>query len=364
MGSDLNKIKTADFIKPYKYIIFDLDGVITSEETYWNCAALVIYEILSGSLWSLKNPNGYLSNKNIDYRRAEDSVCEIKDLIFNKGKIISEFKRYGVNSNWDLGYYTLLGCVINGAGGELTPEKNSSRDFFGGVYKFIANIGANDSYSFLAELEKRAQRVIPMEEGFYKRYGVLWNYCYDLFQEWYFGRTEDSVQKMGFVNKERPLLPLDKLHELFGTLKKDGKILSVATGRLKDELKSLENWGLLGYFGNIVTYTDCINAEKSLKNTVSLSKPHPYQFLKALFAEDYTDGQIIAGEYNKEIMTRVLVIGDAASDLTAAKSIRAAFMGVLTGVLTRGDFEKQKADFICSNVLEVIYSRGGHWPSV
>jgi len=344
----------AEFLKPYKYIIFDLDGVITSEEMYWRCAALVVCEILSGDLWNRENQTAFLSKKNIfDAERsklAEDKASEIMETVFCGKKTISKFKRYGVNSNWDLGYYTLLSCVINGARGADTPAKYSV-EFFDGVYGFISDIGANDSYSFYDILEKRVNEVMPMHGDFYKRCGVLWNYSYDLFQKWYFG--DAKLNRTGFIHKEQPLLPIDKLRNLFSALKKEGKTLLIATGRQETEITPLKEWGVYEYFDNAATYTDCVNAENLLNKTVSLSKPHPYQLLKALFAKTYTDEQLVSGDYDKGIMPQVLVVGDSISDLTAAKNLNnAAFTGVLTGVLSRSDFENQKADFICGSILD------------
>ena len=33
----------------YDTVIFDMDGVITSEEMYWNAAALTVYEYINSS---------------------------------------------------------------------------------------------------------------------------------------------------------------------------------------------------------------------------------------------------------------------------------------------------------------------------
>ena len=39
----------AKFVHQYKTVIFDMDGVITSEQNYWNSAALTVYEFLHSS---------------------------------------------------------------------------------------------------------------------------------------------------------------------------------------------------------------------------------------------------------------------------------------------------------------------------
>lgn len=39
-------MKLAKFLDKYDTVIFDMDGVITSEQNYWNCAALTVWEYL------------------------------------------------------------------------------------------------------------------------------------------------------------------------------------------------------------------------------------------------------------------------------------------------------------------------------
>ena len=40
-------MKLAKFLDKYDTVIFDMDGVITSEQNYWNCAALTVWEYLN-----------------------------------------------------------------------------------------------------------------------------------------------------------------------------------------------------------------------------------------------------------------------------------------------------------------------------
>ena len=40
-------MKLAKFLDKYDTVIFDMDGVITSEQNYWNCAALIVWEYLN-----------------------------------------------------------------------------------------------------------------------------------------------------------------------------------------------------------------------------------------------------------------------------------------------------------------------------
>lgn len=38
-------IRLKPFLDNYDLLLFDMDGVITSEQAYWTCAALTVYEM-------------------------------------------------------------------------------------------------------------------------------------------------------------------------------------------------------------------------------------------------------------------------------------------------------------------------------
>ena len=80
------------FLDKYDTVIFDMDGVITSEQNYWNCAALTVWEYMH-------------RNRGIDIDAAQcmEQLSEIRKKVFCDDKIITELKARGVNSNWDLG---------------------------------------------------------------------------------------------------------------------------------------------------------------------------------------------------------------------------------------------------------------------
>ena len=97
-------------------------------------------------------------------------------------------------------------------------------------------------------------------------------------------------------------------------------------------------------------------AEKRL-NTNALTKPHPYMFLKALYGTDYEDEKIINGEYDAERIKKTLIVGDAGSDILAAKAMGADFCAVLTGVNgkeARAYFEDLKAEYILDCVTDML----------
>jgi len=82
-----------------KLIIFDLDGVITSEEAYWDTAGLVIHELLySPHYWNIENTtDAYQPVTTADASRA------VSRSILPEAVIVG-FKSRAVNSNWDTCY--------------------------------------------------------------------------------------------------------------------------------------------------------------------------------------------------------------------------------------------------------------------
>ena len=91
-------------IKMLKGVIFDMDGVITSEQNYWNCAALTVWEYLN-----------YNSGQKINAAECMQNISKIRSRVFSDDELISVLKGKGVNSNWDLGYVTvLIAWICNG----------------------------------------------------------------------------------------------------------------------------------------------------------------------------------------------------------------------------------------------------------
>lgn len=332
------------FLDRYDTLIFDMDGVITSESAYWDAAALTVREFLSDKR--------HFGDGDIDVSYMSDNVEAIRNEIFLNDKIITYFKSIGVNSNWDLGYITVLVCIVTG-----TTDAQK-------VYEYAQNTGgtAPDVYDTLAKL---ASEKLGKDFEYFRRNGRLWNDMCDCFQEWYlgdelfteeYGRTPYKVGKPGLYKKEKPIIGLEDLKALLCELS-ETKRLCIATGRLYNEIVPLlEIWGVADYFdkNGICNYNHVIEADKELGK--QFTKPHPYMFLKALYGLDYPNSKIDSGDYDKTKIKTALAIGDAGADILAARAMGADFCAVLTGVAGesgRAYFEEQNAEFILRNVGEM-----------
>lgn len=309
-------------------IIFDMDGVITTEQNYWNVAALTIWEHLF---------------KETDIKYMEENTEEIRKKVFLNDRIISLCKNLGVNSNWDLAYivYSMLNIL-------------KTKDFekvFNALEEL--NLGAIELYDYLGQ------------QG-YKRLGSIWKSLQATFQEWYLGdenyyktfNKQPSISgKQGLIRKEMPLFEVEKLSHLFENLNKKGYKLGIATGRPVIEItEPFKRWDFFKFFdeNSIVTFSDVEQAEK--ENNCILVKPHPFMFLKAFYGRDYPNSKLISGDYDKSVLADSYGVGDAGADILSAQAAGLKFIAVLTGVSgesARAYFEKSHADIILNNVLQI-----------
>ena len=178
------------------------------------------------------------------------------------------------------------------------------------------------------------------------------------------GRNSALLDKSGLTYGEEPIVDKEKLLTLFSLLGAS-KRLGIGTGRPRVEaITPLTRWGAMDFVDKdtIITYQDVHEAQTALQKEnpgLSLTKPHPYVFLRGVFQSSLRDEDLIAGLYDKEKCRKTLVVGDALCDLLAAKAAGCDFAAVLTGIdgeMARSYFEAEKADYILHNILELLES--------
>lgn len=332
-------MRLAKFLDKYDTVIFDMDGVITSEQNYWNCAALTVWEYLK---WN--------KGDKIDTEYAEKNISKIRALVFCGDRLIEVLKAKGVNSNWDLGYVVVLLAWICGG-----KEYNGD---FSDVLKIAEELPDN-ILSAYDDLAKQASEKTGFDYGWMRRNEGMWSTMVDLFQEWFLGDELNSHaslhgKKNGLLYNEQPIVDKDRLSKMLRLLSKDRR-LCTGTGRPYIEMiQPLTDWGIKDCFApdGLCNYDHVVAAERSL-NSNALTKPHPYMFLKALYGTDYDDKRLIDGEYDKEKIKTTLVVGDAGADILAAKAMGADFCAVLTGIQGEGArayFEDLGATYILKSV--------------
>ena len=365
-------------------IVFDLDGVITGEDAYWDTAGLVSHELLYSPLY------WHIDTRVAEYQpvtTAEESR-QVSRAILPEAVIV-RLKSRSVNSNWDTcyaGFCMYLIYLLSHLPDvtPLLPLRPSEPNWIAN-FRFHIDLlpkipvldervftALNDpvfeGYNGLALLERfnaYASKVLhtPIKDVF-ARYSPSWWFCERLFQEWYLGDKlyiEESghvpVQtgKPGCIHFEQPLLPIPQLKETLEKLGQQGYTFGVATGRPREEaLLPLERYGLLNYFDmqHVTTHAEVAQAEaiSSKKGrSDSLVKPHPYQFLLAAHPGYLPDEDV-------QNQQPFIVVGDTPSDVNGGHAAGAIVVAVKTGARTAQALtllEQSEPDFLIENVTKL-----------
>ena len=302
-----------------RILIFDMDGVITSEKKYWNTARMTVWELISSQEYL--NLTNYFGHGN----DLSQVLPEMGEQVIPSG-FIYELKSRAINSNWDLTFFVfclqLVGILreLNQADGEGWREilNNENAPIWenlqqlGGKLReggYTAQISKGTIAEFWQETESLTGNAVLEYLGEFidRRLGVnvpalapkgdLWQLCYGNFQEWYEGKKDYQLPD------DETVLELSEieatLKELYGRYS-----LAIATGRPRTEaIAPLQALGLLKYFDpkRIVTYDEVLAAESLMSQkgkSVKLGKPHPFVVIKAI--DSYSNVEALcSGSFGK-----------------------------------------------------------------
>lgn len=364
-------------------LIFDLDGVITSEARYWHTARL--------TTWQLVTQPDFLGLTHY-FGSSLDSPAQVLDKAEQviSPSFIAALKARAINSNWDLTFFViclhLIGLLSQYASPALPllpvdQPAQAQLQVLGRALRdetTLATPGAPVAASqilidrFWAATQAFrgsqvtefiphfAQQVLGYSFPLLQSGSDLWQLCYGQFQAWYEGT-------LGFVLPEdETALPLEAIHQALDALSTAGRYtLAIATGRPRNEvIVPLRNLGLLSYFAGdrIVTYDDVLAAEAVCEHQgkpQKLGKPHPFVLYRAIYPELPITALLstLALTDSRPSHPTVAYIGDAASDIVAAQQAGCFPIGVLTG-FTMGQSLQEKQgmfrDLGCPIILDSI----------
>jgi phosphoglycolate phosphatase-like HAD superfamily hydrolase len=343
-----------------RLLIFDLDGVITSEQKYWNTARLTVWQLLC-------QPQ-YLGIKEYFGPGLEQPgrVIAAGDRLINTD-FITELKNRAVNSNWDLTFFVFslhLIAILQQAGlpaaaletGQIAEIGVSLADRSLHIahsqpiiQQFWQATRQLQGTAVQAYLPTFARQVLGTDLEIFRDHGQLWILCYENFQVWYEGRCGYQLPD------DETVLELASIRNLLAQLSQSYQ-LGIATGRPRREtIDPLTAMGLIEYFApeRIVTYDEVLAAEAMLTAPIKLGKPHPFIVLKAIYPELSTDELLSLQSTHPS----VAYIGDAASDVAAALAAGCHSIGVLTGFGEDLDYKRQLlADKGCHQIIPSILS--------
>jgi phosphoglycolate phosphatase-like HAD superfamily hydrolase len=361
-------------LQEIKTLIFDLDGVITSENKYWNTARLTVWELIT-------SPD-YLALTNYwGEPIATAQVLEKLGQVLISNEFIYQLKSRAVNSNWDLTFFVLRLHLV----GILSQYQQQAGSLEQSMLIGDRNIQAKlyvlgqQLQSYTYELKKSEQmmnrfwletqtlrgsevlehvniflaRQLGAELTNFAPKNELWQLCYRNFQAWYEGYKNYQLPD------EETAIDLSLIQDTLAELSKRYS-LAIATGRPRNEVISpLQKMDLLKYFDSqrIVTYDDVLEAESvHYDSEIHLGKPHPFILYKAIYPEIEIT-KLCNDCFHLKNPQTVAYIGDAGSDVIAAKRAGCLSIGVLTGFSqdnTKVEKEKLLQNLGCDIVLDSI----------
>lgn len=363
-------------------ILFDVDGVILSEERYFDASALTVWELIH-------SPN-YLGLDSEGFTPAPDEslIRHVRQDVFADDDVLHMIKTRGINANWDMVYLTFSRQLIgflrelakeNGEAVRTFLNQEIDRKALQDIGKQLAQLNVQPDYAqFVADYDRTpvkkqemltylntiAENKTGVPTSMFSRNSTLWDVCQEAFQEWYLG--EDKLDhppiqpgKKGFLTDEIPIVEPARLKNLFSSLKDRGLTLGIGTGRPEIEtVEPLKALGVLEYFdeNRIVTAKDVLVAERKYPDDAPLSKPQPFTFAYGRLGKDHTARDVLDTPLPFEDGKQLLVVGDSPADFYAARGIGARFTAVLTGLSgqdARPQFEELGADHILNDVTDL-----------
>jgi phosphoglycolate phosphatase-like HAD superfamily hydrolase len=370
-------------------ILFDVDGVLLSEERCFDASALTVWELLFAPHFLGLEGGGFTTTP------PEEEIRRIRKDVFLEDRVLDWMKKRGLNSNWDMVFLSFSAQLL------LLLKELSSVDP-DGVQTFLTEPVTADS---LVWLGKRAAKlpetfrpaydaVISLTEesdqadtrdlaGFFTELafrwfdvktkvfepkGALWELGTRAFQEWYLGgalymevegKRARVEKKEGFLHQEVPLAAPEQIRGVLDRIRQSGVKLGIGTGRTELETRvPLQTLGLLDLFDreHIATATDVIAAEKAFPELAPLGKPHPFTYVRSFLGKGASIRDCLAVPLPLAEGQKVLIVGDSVADLMAARRMGCDFAATLTGLTgqeARSQFEKLGADYILNDVTEL-----------
>ncbi len=90
-----------------KTILFDVDGVLLSEEHYFDASALTVWELLISKNYLALAPELFKTSY------TESEIQHIRAQVFENDQVLKLQKSRGLNANWDMIYLTFCCQLIH-----------------------------------------------------------------------------------------------------------------------------------------------------------------------------------------------------------------------------------------------------------
>ena len=375
-----------------KKVIFDIDGVLLSEERYFDVSALTVWELL----YSPKYMGLPAEQEDFDASRVtEGQIAGCRSSVWGNDKLLSWLKARGINSNWDMVHADLVTILwimaetfMHRSGGEkLDLDFHSPKDVQQAGQELMG-LPVPKAEEVLKKWENTIPDGVQGEEVFHALAKAMapafvhgaswaelrsdfWEIHTEAFQAWYLGddcfisllhHVPYSSGKPGFLQREVPLAPAAAIKSLFIRLKEMGYGIGIATGRAREEMEipfKLFHWyeEFDPYY--MGTASDAVESA-ALLGTPVLDKPNGFIFSCGIFGRNRDNYEA----YSKETMQpsptdEIYVCGDSYSDVVGSRRAGAKCIGILTGLEGKDAipmFEKEGVPYVerVTDILQII----------
>lgn len=348
-----------------KKVIFDVDGVLLSEERYFDVSALTVWEILHSKAYMGLPTEG----EDFDPTSVtEGQIASCRSRVWGNDSLLSWLKARGINSNWDMVHAYLITVLWlmarvyeKRSGGEkLSLSFHGPKDFqaAGLLMMGLPMPKAEEILSFWENTVPKGLEgedvVTFLAKDMAKDFGSptdwallrsdFWKVHTEAFQAWYLGddtfisllhHLPYSGGKEGFLHREVPLAPAEAIRSLFIRLKEKGYDIAVATGRAREEMEipfKMFHWYEEFDPLYLATASDAEEAAEMYSCPVP-DKPQPFIFSCAVFGRKRENYKAYLEEQMKPSPEdEVYVCGDSYSDVLGSRRAGTKFIGILTGL--------------------------------
>ena len=375
-----------------KKVIFDIDGVLLSEERYFDVSALTVWEILYSPAYM------GLPSERDDFRPdriTEGQIAACRSVVWGHDALLSWLKARGINSNWDMVHADLITILWlmaetykNRSGGDKMSFSFHRPEDCKSVGEELMGLPMPKAEDVLARWQRAVPEGLQGEEVFHALKDAMseaidgdlswadlrsgfWKIHTEAFQAWYLGddsfisllhHMPYSAGKPGFLSREVPLAPAARILSLFRTLKERGYDIAIATGRAREEMEI--PFKLLHWYEEFDPYTmaTASDAEESAARLGGpvLDKPNAFIFSCAIFGRNPDHYKA----YSEETMQpakddEIYVCGDSYSDVLGSRRAGAKCIGILTGLEGKGAtamFEKEGVPYVdrVTDIWEIL----------
>lgn len=271
-------------------LLFDLDGVLLSEQPYLDAAALTI--AAHAPKWAAESHAKQVVRSRLDVLRLRTRYLP--------AEVIALLRARSLNSNWDKAFACILALYSR------TDKCTDCDDLAAWMITTLERVtGAGPE--FLRQLQINAVQAPSFSD------------VQNSFQRFFLGSesADSDLLRVGLSASEPLLQDSLTLHKLLKELQMAGWQLGIGTGRPRAEAqRPLQAAGLWSYFqaDRICTFDEVQQAEREQGLPFgALAKPHPYTYASRVVG--------VKG-------THVWVIGDSPADALAAKAAGFHFIGV------------------------------------